>query len=130
METYQQQDRYNLRLRRDKTIMMRHILYLVALLQLEAMNSNWSLHEGREEDKNEPSDCGDGDEYEDEDDDGDGADEECNNEYDRVESENYSNENDKYCDMNHCEDNYLYIRRSLFRLVFGCTYLRPFSNYR
>ncbi|KAF9762082.1 hypothetical protein IL306_003564 [Fusarium sp. DS 682] len=68
-ETHQQQDIYNLRLGRDETIMMRHILYLVALLQREAMNSNWSLDEGREED-DEPSDRDD----EDEDDDGDGAD--------------------------------------------------------
>ena len=67
------------------------------------MNSRWSLDEGRKEDKDWPSDCN-GDEYEDEDDDGDGADEKYIKEYDQVETENYFNENDKYCDMNHCED--------------------------
>ncbi|EWZ28675.1 hypothetical protein FOZG_17680 [Fusarium oxysporum Fo47] len=83
---------------------MRHILYLVALLQREAMNSNWNLDEGHEEDEDEPSNCDDGDEDEDEDNYGDGADEEYINEYDRVETENNSNENGKYCDTNYGED--------------------------
>ncbi|PNP58254.1 hypothetical protein FNYG_15129 [Fusarium nygamai] len=84
--------------------MIRHILYLVALLQREAESSNWNLDEGREEEEDEPGDCNDGDEYEDEDDDGGGADEEYINEYDRVETENHSNENDKNCDMSDGED--------------------------
>ncbi|KAL9563907.1 hypothetical protein ACKAV7_011942 [Fusarium commune] len=84
--------------------MMRHILYLVALLQREAESSNWNLDEGREEEEDEPGDCDDGDEYEDEDDDGDGANEEYINEYDRVEIENHSNENDENCDMSDGED--------------------------
>ncbi|KAF4966994.1 hypothetical protein FSARC_5391, partial [Fusarium sarcochroum] len=55
---------------------MRHVLYLVALLQREAMNSNCNMDEGCEEDEDEPSDCDDGDEDQDEDDDGGGIDEE------------------------------------------------------
>jgi hypothetical protein len=106
-ETHQQQGIYNLRLGRDETIMMRHILYLVALLRREARNSDCNLDEGRAEYEDEPSDGNDGDEDEDEDDDGDGddvADEEHIHEYDRVETENHSNANDKYCDMNDSED--------------------------
>jgi hypothetical protein len=95
-ETHQQQDIYNLRLGRDETAMMRHILYLVALLQREAESSNWHLDEGREGNEDEPSDDDDGDE----DDDGVEADDEYIREYDRVETENYFNENDKYHDMN------------------------------
>jgi hypothetical protein len=101
-ETHQQQDIYNLRLGRDETAMMRHILYLVARLQQEAESSNWD--EGREDEEDEPGDCDDGDEYEDEDDDGGGADEEYINEYDRVETENHSDENDKNCNMSNGKD--------------------------
>ncbi|EXK24209.1 hypothetical protein FOMG_19053 [Fusarium oxysporum f. sp. melonis 26406] len=84
--------------------MMRHILYLVALLQQEAESSNWD--ERRNDEEDDLGDCEDGDEYEDEDDygDGDGADEEYINEYDRVETENHSDENDKSCDMSNGED--------------------------
>ncbi|QKD56923.2 uncharacterized protein FOBCDRAFT_140860 [Fusarium oxysporum Fo47] len=101
-ETHQQQDIYNLRLGRDETAMMRHILYLVARLQQEAESSNWD--EGREDEEDEPGDCDDGDEYEDDDDDGGGADEEYINEYDRVETENHSDENDKNCNMSDGKD--------------------------
>ncbi|KAJ3454411.1 hypothetical protein MRS44_018305 [Fusarium solani] len=100
-ETYQQQDIYNLRLGRDETAMMRHILYLVALLQREAESSNWNLDEGHKGNEDESSDDDDGDEDEDEDEDDDGveADDEYIGEYDRVETENHFNENDKYYDM-------------------------------
>ncbi|EWY79522.1 hypothetical protein FOYG_17324 [Fusarium oxysporum NRRL 32931] len=84
-ETHPQQDIYNLRFGRDETAMMRHILYLVALLQREAESSNWSLDEGREGNEDEPSDDEDEDEY--------------IREYDRVETENHCNENGKYNDM-------------------------------
>ncbi|KAL5591114.1 hypothetical protein FOBRF1_014671 [Fusarium oxysporum] len=92
-ETHQQQDIYNLRLGRDETAMMSHILYLVALLQREAESSDWNLDGGREGNENEPSD-------DDEDDDGVEADDEYICEYDRVKTENYFNENDKCYDMN------------------------------
>jgi hypothetical protein len=101
-ETLHQQDIYNLRLGRDENIMMRHILYLVALLQREAEISNWNLDEAHEEDEDGPSNCNDA--VEDEDEDGGGIDEEGINEYGRVEAENHSNENDKYCDMNDGKD--------------------------
>ncbi|KAL5610562.1 hypothetical protein FOBRF1_006679 [Fusarium oxysporum] len=81
---------------------MSYMLYLVALLQQEAESSNWD--EGHDDDEDEPGDCDDGDEYEDEDNDGDGADEEYINEYDRVETGNHSDENDKNCDMSNGED--------------------------
>jgi hypothetical protein len=72
-ETHQQQDIYSLRLGRDETIMMCHIRYLVALLQREAVNSNWNVDKGHKEDKDKPSDCSNRDKYEDKDDDRDGA---------------------------------------------------------
>ncbi|KAF4332408.1 hypothetical protein FBEOM_13794 [Fusarium beomiforme] len=99
-ETHQQQDIYNLRLGRDETAMMRYILYLVALLQREAESSNLNLDQGSEEEEDEPSDD-DGDE--DEDEDSVEANDEYIREYDRVETENYFNKNDKYHDI-HDED--------------------------
>ncbi|KAH7187516.1 hypothetical protein BKA60DRAFT_626647 [Fusarium oxysporum] len=52
-ETHQQHDIYNLRLGRDETAMIRHILYLVTRLQQEAESSNWD--EGREDEEDEPT---------------------------------------------------------------------------
>jgi hypothetical protein len=72
--------------------MMRHILFLVALLQREAESSKWNLNEGREGNEDEPSD----DENEDEDEDED----EYICDHDRVETDNHFNENDKYHNMN------------------------------
>jgi hypothetical protein len=97
-ESHQQQDIYNLRLGRDETIMMRHILYLVTLLQREATNYNWNLDEGCEGDEDKPSDS----EYEDDDDDEDDreTDEKHINECDQVETENHSNGNNAHSGAN------------------------------
>ena len=96
-ETHQQQDIYSLQLGRDETIMMCHILYLVALLQREAVKSNWKVDKGHKEDKDKPSDCNNRDKYEDK----------MTimmeltrngiNKYDRVETKNHANKNDKHC---------------------------------
>ncbi|EGU73643.1 hypothetical protein FOXB_15848 [Fusarium oxysporum f. sp. conglutinans Fo5176] len=69
--------------------MLRHILYLVGLLQREAIDPEWNVDEGCEGDE-------DGDDH--------GTDEEYINEYDRVETKNPSNETDEYCDTNDSED--------------------------
>ncbi|KAH7231402.1 uncharacterized protein BKA55DRAFT_696320 [Fusarium redolens] len=82
--------------------MMRHILYLVTLLQRDATNYDWNPDEGCEGDGDEPSDCDD--EVEDEEEDDHGTDEDYINEYDRVETEIHSNGNDEYHDMNDGED--------------------------
>ncbi|KAH7187148.1 hypothetical protein DER44DRAFT_753975 [Fusarium oxysporum] len=139
-ETHQQKDTYNLPLGRDETAMMRYILYLVARLQQEVESSNWD--EGRQDEEDELADCDDGDEYENEDDDGDGDDEEYINEYDRAETENHSDENDKSCDMSNGEDDlsvdspfslpsglWLHLSEAIFQLsMMFWTYQEPIGD--
>ncbi|ENH73681.1 hypothetical protein Focb16_v005400 [Fusarium oxysporum f. sp. cubense] len=97
-QTHQQQDIYNLRLGSDQTIMMRHVLYLVTLLQREGTNYDRNPDEGCDGDDDERGDS----DYEDDDDDEDDrrTDEKHINEYDRVETEVHSNGNDAHYDMN------------------------------
>ncbi|EXM15217.1 hypothetical protein FOTG_16432 [Fusarium oxysporum f. sp. vasinfectum 25433] len=92
-EPYQRQDIYNIRLGRDETIMMRHILYLVTRLQRDSANYDENRNEGCEGDEDEPSDCDDEDEDEDDEEDNHGIDEECFKEYNRLETETHSNGN-------------------------------------
>jgi hypothetical protein len=101
-QTHQQQDIYNLRLRRDQTIMMRHVLYLVTLLQREVTNYDSNPDEECDGDDDELTDS----DYENDDGDEDdrGRDEKHINEYDRVETEVHSNGNDAHYDMNDGRD--------------------------
>lgn len=82
--------------------MMRHILYLVTLLQREATNYNWNLDEGCEGDEDDPSDS----EYEEDDDDEDDreTDEKHINECDQAETENQSNRNNAHYGANDGRD--------------------------
>ncbi|KAL5611011.1 hypothetical protein FOBRF1_007128 [Fusarium oxysporum] len=78
---------------------MRHILYLVALLQREAEVPDWNLDGAWDEEGDESSDCDDGDR----DEDSDGNEEDYSNDYEGPEAENRSNENDKDYDVNDSE---------------------------
>ncbi|KAH7459229.1 hypothetical protein FOMA001_g20149 [Fusarium oxysporum f. sp. matthiolae] len=95
-QTHQQQDIYNLRLGSDQTIMMRHVLYLVTLLQREGTNYDRNPDEGCDGDDDERGDS----DYEDDDEDDRRTDEKHINEYDLVETEVHSNGNDAHYDMN------------------------------
>ncbi|KAF5572192.1 hypothetical protein FPCIR_14349 [Fusarium pseudocircinatum] len=98
-KTHHQQDIYNLRLGHDETIMIRHILYLVSLLQGEEANCDENLNRDSEGDEDEPSNFDDEDGNED-----DGRDEEYVNECGQFETEIHCNEKDEYCDTNSGED--------------------------
>lgn len=83
--TRQRQDIYHLKFGHDEIFMMRHILYLVALLQREAESFDGNSDEAREEEGDESSD---------------GDDEECFEEYNGVETRSHLGEDDVYYDVN------------------------------
>ncbi|EXM13432.1 hypothetical protein FOTG_18113 [Fusarium oxysporum f. sp. vasinfectum 25433] len=99
-DTHQQREIFNLRLRRDETIMMRHILYLVSLLQRETAPPDLNSDGASDEEEDEPSDYDDGDR----DEDNDGDEEDYLTDYEGLEVGNRSNESNEDHDGNRGED--------------------------
>ncbi|KAF4331935.1 hypothetical protein FBEOM_14282 [Fusarium beomiforme] len=91
-DTHQQREIFNLRLRRDETIMMRHILYLASLLQHETASLDLNSDGASDEEEDESSDYDDGDE------------EDYLTDYEGPEIENQSNESNEDHDGNRAED--------------------------
>jgi hypothetical protein len=116
-DNHQGQEIFNLQLRSDENIMIRHILYPVSLLQRETAPPDLNSNGASDEEEDEPSDYDDGDEED----------------YPTMKSRRLGTSPMKVTKTTTgivSKMPQILTRSFLSRPAFGYIYLRPFSNYR